>query len=44
MSTDKQINEIVETIESAVKKFQSKIPGIQSNIANEIELLLKTWI
>lgn len=41
MSTDKQINEIVETIESAVKKFQSKIPGIQSNIANEIELLLK---
>jgi len=41
MSTEKQINEIVETIEKAITKFQSKIPTIQSNIANEVELLLK---
>lgn len=41
MSTEAQINKIVSTIEDAVKRFEAEIPGIQSNIAKEIELLLK---
>lgn len=41
MSTDKEIQAIIKATDTAIEKFQGRIPAIQRLITNEIELLLK---